>query len=59
MGIMRPDNLMSALSALTAEENELLSQIRYLSDRLEIVQKVVKTLSKLVQSDKMGTEIPS
>ena len=59
MGVIRPDNLMSALSALSSEEAELLSQVRYLSERLEIVQKVIKTLSKLVQSEKVGTEIPS
>jgi hypothetical protein len=59
MGTMRSDNLMAALSSLSSEEAELLSQIRYLSDRLETVQRVVKLLSKLVQTEKVGTEMPS
>lgn len=56
---MRPDNLMAALTSLSAEEADLLTQIRYLSDRLETVQRVMKQLSKLVQTEKVGSEIPS
>ena len=60
MATTRPDNLMAALSSLSSEEAELLSQIRYLSDRLETVQRVVKLLSKLVQTEKAGVaEMPS
>jgi hypothetical protein len=50
---------MLALSSLSSEEAELLTQIRYLTERLDAIQKVMKTLSKLVQSEKMSAEMPS
>jgi hypothetical protein len=45
---------MAALTSLSSEEAELLTQIRYMTDRLDTVQKVMKTLSRLVQSEKVG-----
>ena len=54
MAINRPDHLMAALTSLSSEEADLLNQIRYLTERLDAVQKVMKTLSRLVQSEKVG-----
>jgi len=59
MALNRPDHLMAALTSLSSEEADLLTQIRYLTDRLDTVQKVMKTLSRLVQTEKVGAEMQS
>jgi hypothetical protein len=59
VGNIRQDNVMSALSSLSAEEADLLAQMQYLSERLETVQKVVKALSRLVHAEKASLEARS
>jgi len=50
------DNIMIALTSLSREESELITQIQQLSERLDTVQKVVKTLSRIVHPDRATME---